>query len=787
VLHPKRLLVALLPFALHGFAREVDAAVGLLLRASAPPDPFLLEVARLLAASAAGVAARVLAWTAAGAAIWVVLAAFRARVEGRGLAEALGREAESFAPFYLRPLLSALALASLALRASFPYAFTLPVALTQNWAIGQDAAALAALVALRLSTVRLPAPRPSAIFFVSFLFYALVTPDWARQWEGHPGNEPKYLRMAVAIGHELTLNAEGVSAPMEQLEPRPVADAAVAAAAALFHESVGMARGVAFGTAVDKASITATRITRQTIRGKEGGVFYVLAPGPSILLAPALRVDRWINRTRGVEGRLAVSILLWNALAAALVVVLFLLLRDATDRPGLAAVLAAGFAATPPFLFYAYQFYPEMPGALLLGFLFHRLLFRGSGGAAGAWLFGAGLAALPWLHQKFLPVWLVLLATALWRARTEKADRGALAGLLLPQAATLFLTALYNFGIAGSVRPDALFLAWGPAGVTTARLGQGLLGLLLDARYGILPYAPIYLLAAAGLALGGVRRFALVLPAAIVYYATVAAADNWAGAVCNLGRYFMPVAPLAVALVGVAVARASPRRGTLAVVLMLAAWTGLLALALFRDPHAANDCGVLLARSAFADGHQYIPDLFIRHWSDGAPGLLARIAAWLGLIALLAVWMRHASTASDSSPVRTLAALAALVLAAGFVLERWPTAFAAPRFGEAIDAGRGAVAFVTGAATVREDEAWLAAGDVTLLVRSPSPIVSVRVVVGGDGLLRRPGRAPIVARPAGAVVDLPLTPFYTLGGTGEAFQKETLGVEGAVILRFRPE
>ncbi len=129
-------------------------------------------------------------------------------------------------------------------------------------------------------------------------------------------------------------------------------------------------------------------------------------------------------------------------------------------------------------------------------------------------------------------------------------------GFLAPQAVGLYLTALYNFAITGSVRPDALFLAWGPGGVTTARMGQGLLGILLDARYGILPYVPLLVLAAAGLLLGGARRFALVLPAAAVYYLTVASADNWAGAVCNLGRYFMPVAPLAIALVAVALDRA---------------------------------------------------------------------------------------------------------------------------------------------------------------------------------------------------------------------------------------
>jgi hypothetical protein len=89
----------------------------------------------------------------------------------------------------------------------------------------------------------------------------------------------------------------------------------------------------------------------------------VLAPGPSLMLAPALRVDRAINLARGRPGRVAVSVLVWCALAALLVMALFLLVRDATGRPGLAAALAFGFALVPPFLFYFHQFYPEMLGA----------------------------------------------------------------------------------------------------------------------------------------------------------------------------------------------------------------------------------------------------------------------------------------------------------------------------------------------------------------------------------------------------------------------------------------
>ena len=148
----------------------------------------------------------------------------------------------------------------------------------------------------------------------------------------------------------------------------------------------------------------------------------MLAPGPSMMLAPAFRVDRALNRARGVRGPLVVSVLAWNAVAALLVMTLFLLVRDATGRPGLAAVLAFGFAVLPPFLFYFFQFYPEMLGALVMAVAFWVLALRPDRLARHPWLVGLLLATLPWLHQKFLPVWLALIATALWVMWRERRD-----------------------------------------------------------------------------------------------------------------------------------------------------------------------------------------------------------------------------------------------------------------------------------------------------------------------------------------------------------------------------
>jgi hypothetical protein len=810
---PRILVLAPGVLLLHGLAREVDRALGLVLRAQVEPAGVLTEVARAMGAAAEP--ARILVWVLGGGLVWVALGAWRTRQEEIPLDRALAVETRTLTPLVLRPALTVLALVSVMLAPLYPYGFTLPVALTQDLGIAQDVAALAAILALRLPPIRIRAPDAGSVFLISFLAYAILTPAEARRWDGHPGNEPKYMRMGVALGQELTFDAEGVSAAMEELPTRPLGEALASAARTVARESWRMGVAVARGEA-GQDGIQATRITRQTIRGKDGGVYYVLAPGPSVLLAPTFRLDRALNRSRGTTGDLVVTVLTWNTLGALLVAVLFLLIREATARPGLAATLAFAFALLPPFLFYSFQFYPEMPGAIVLTVAFLVLALRPDRLEVHPGLMGLLLATLPWLHQKFIPVWLVLVVTALvvmgnrWRPRGAPRarrwrDLGAwlvlhrrwLLVFLLPQAASLYLTALYNFAITGSVRPDALFLAWGPGGVTTARVGQGLLGLLLDARYGILPYVPLLTLAVAGLVVGGARRFAVVLPAAAVYYLTVASADNWAGAVCNLGRYFMPVAPLAVALVALALTRASRRRGAVAVALILAGWSALYAAALWKDPHAANDSALLLAKSTYADGNDYIPNLHLRRWANAAPGLWARVVAWIAAIGLGTVWWRRASAAQGGradggrrrvgvSPVAALAGTVAMLLAFAFILEQWPRRRTAPFFRESLSVGPEGRLFVEGAALVRPDEMIVGPGAATLLLRAPQTRERLALTVGGEGVLRAPGLRPLVLRPTGTRLHLPLDPYHVVharSGGDVAFSRTVVAVEGQAVLR----
>jgi hypothetical protein len=749
---PARSLAGVLPpLALHACAREVDRAVGVLLHTTLDLPDF---VPRALALLDAGEVGRSVALSC---------------LAGLALAFALTRlgcerVVPAFLVLLLRPALTLVALASLGARPTYPYGFTLPVALTQDWAIAQDTAALAAAVALLARAPRFAPPRPAELLFPSFLAYALLVPAWARVWEGHPGNEPKYLRMALALGHRLSLDVDGIDAPMEGLPVEPLGLAVPRALGRLAAEASAML--VSLPGSWSAQAIRASRVARQTIRGKDGGVYHVLAPGPSFLLAPLLRADRSLNRASGAQGRLGVSLLVWNALAAGLVAATFVLLRDATGRAGLSAALAGLFGLLPPFVFYPFQFYPEMPGALVLALAFRALLPGAPWSVGSLRRLGLLLAVLPWLHQKFLPVWALLLVWALLAAVERLVPLRALVWLLLPQLFTLFGTALYNFAITGSVRPDALFLAWGPAGVTTDHVPQGFFGLQLDMRYGILPYAPIYLLAAAGLLMPGplAARLFPALPAALVYYMTVASADDWHGAVSNLGRYVMPIAPLLAACAGVALAGVAWRRGALAIVLALAAWSALLARALWLDPHAANDASRLLLRSAVADGTRYVPDLFVKTLADGAPGLFARIACWALLAALLAAFLRAAARGrAGGRPLPALFGSCAAVLATGLLLERWPGDQGQPRFPGAIELRPGTTAFLEGAAEV-ERGTLRARGPVTLLVRSRAPLVQVTLLAEGEGRLALPGRVALPVPPGGAWASVPLEEVVTLHG-----------------------
>jgi hypothetical protein len=170
------------------------------------------------------------------------------------------------------------------------------------------------------------------------------------------------------------------------------------------------------------------------------------------------------------------------------------------------------------------------------------------------------------------------------------------------------------------------------------------------------------------------------------------------------------------------------------------------------------------------------------------------------VIGVGSVWWRRAAAAQagraegrrrrvGASPVATLAGTLAVLLAFAFTLEQWPRWRTAPYFRKSLAVGPEGRLFAEGAVRVRPDEVIVGPGSATLLFRAPETVEQLPVTVGGEGVLRAPGVRPLVLRPTGIRLDLPLDPHHLVharAGHDVAFSRTVLAVEGQAVLRPAP-
>ncbi|MGH9390040.1 MAG: hypothetical protein ACRD1Z_10520, partial [Vicinamibacteria bacterium] len=383
--------------------------------------------------------------------------------------------------------LTAASIASLLVSPVYPYGLGLVLSLNlEGWFKPLLSAALFTASLARTFGVpdfpRLSRWSSPLILVAGLFFFTLATPRDFYQDGAGQGNMFKYLRMAAAMAGSGSLdidkadeNPEATFGSFLSRLPR--------LAAVYVDESKVLVRAIA-GAAVDgriyAGEMTARRANRSMFRSAGGGIYYINAPGPGLLLVPAVLADRALNRAFGWNRQLAV-ILFWQVLAALLVLEMSLC---GADLAGRAAALVSAFAAAliVPLLFYSFQIYPELPAALLLLFAFRKLGIESHPTAAGALASGVALAALPWLHQKYSVVALVLGLLGASRFIHRRVGRlalepGKLALLTLPLLFSAYSVFLYNHALTGSLSPTATFTAVSRTSFAPEGLLKGLLGL----------------------------------------------------------------------------------------------------------------------------------------------------------------------------------------------------------------------------------------------------------------------------------------------------------------------
>jgi len=273
-----------------------------------------------------------------------------------------------------------------------------------------------------------------------------------------------------------------------------------------------------------------------------------LPPHPATTDLPGLHTKHGI----GLSLLIAVPYELAGRLGAVLVILgcgallagqMYLLGRSIGALPDIAGAVAVGLAVVMPIAPYALLIFPEVPAALLLLYAIRRLAAPHNANWQWA-LAGASIGFLPWLHQRFAPTAAVLSAFLLYRTIRSRSFRTTASGLGLTALGGVSLLA-YNLWLYRSPLQDTS----DHAGFSSAGgILNGTFGLVIDAQWGLLIVAPIYLLALAALPywLRVNRSLVLLVAAAVLpYLAVVAAYRVWWGEWGPAARYLVPIVPLA--------------------------------------------------------------------------------------------------------------------------------------------------------------------------------------------------------------------------------------------------
>jgi hypothetical protein len=390
---------------------------------------------------------------------------------------------------------------------------------------------------------------------------------------------------------------------------------------------------------------------------RDGRPYPAHSPGLPFLLAP---VYAW-------AGRLGCVALLALAAAALCVQVRALALQVTGERP--AAVLAWAAAAGPPVLFYSFHVYTEVPSALAVATALRLLLSAPTPAKAAA---AAVLASiLPWLHVKMIPAAAALALVALLHVgRRARVAFFAVAALM----ALGFLS--YGHAVFGTWSPLARYGGL-PTDATAGSPSRALLGLLFDRSFGLLPHAPVFLLALAGLSSRPWWKARDAVSHVLVGVAALAPVLTWRmwwGGQCPPGRFLVPLVPLLCAALAVRAAAPPPPRGLLRwrdVLLALG-----LALAVFMSARPGElmlvnrgdrPTRVWEALSGDVPAGRYLPSLV---QPDAAEMRVALV--WAGAVACLIV-LDHLARRHDRVDgwFRSLGRPVLLLGAAGALVDVW--------------------------------------------------------------------------------------------------------------------
>jgi hypothetical protein len=297
---------------------------------------------------------------------------------------------------------------------------------------------------------------------------------------------------------------------------------------------------------------------------KHGRLLPVHDIGMPLAMAPVVRAAYGIaerlpqsfldatDLTRSLALRHLISLVM-ALLTALLAREMFLVIRLLGGSPRTAFLWSLLFAVTPPVLAHAFLFFTEIPSALITLFVFRRLRLQPIESIGAAMMIGAlaGYLVLIHIRNVGIVVGLMLIALPLVFDRSLPMRRflGFAAAALMATAARTWIT----FWLWGTylTTPHAAAGHTMAMSATIREMFERTSGLLFDRYFGLIAYAPIYLMALAGLVVLWRDRARLsrdVMIVASCYLVPVLLpiinVHGWTGGWSPAARFLLPIAPL---------------------------------------------------------------------------------------------------------------------------------------------------------------------------------------------------------------------------------------------------
>jgi hypothetical protein len=369
------------------------------------------------------------------------------------------------------------------------------------------------------------------------------------------------------------------------------------------------------------------------IAGRDGHLYSKHSVGLSILVLPAF----WLG------GHVAANLLLILIGSLVSTIVLSACYEWTGNWPAsLAAWLLVSFCA--PLLRFAPMLVPETAGGLCAIYTI-RQATKPAPKTAEVILAGICLAAISWLHLRYLPLLAPLIVFLFVTRHPQARTWIGLLGLSVAGVLTYYL-ALY-----GGLPPVE---EWGRFSASTSPAGA--LGLWLDRQWGLVPFAPAFIMAPVGLLLafrgaGPSRPWSVLVAATVLlYWAFLSPFEYWNGGWNPPARMLVPVLPLLAPPVAVVLMRL---RHMWAWVLLLGipGWGAAMIFLLlpqlrFTEPTGQSEFWLWLGNRVGLDLQAWLPSLILARPSDYVVSIL-----WL--LGVLAVSWLLWSEANRKSPLTT--------------------------------------------------------------------------------------------------------------------------------------